>query len=183
MHQKWGCCQLSKYDELKSYLPDVFTSIVDVEAFLQAVGRQMSDVDYDTFRSRDNNFILLADEETILRWEKFMYIPKDSNRTLDDRRKLIISFFTGTGRIGAKEIREIVRVFTLSPVEVVFLDSTINIKITRDISDTFIVSDCYFILRKKLPAHLELVITVISSFLSEYFIGSKITSYKQEVIS
>ncbi len=161
----------------------MFAGITDVEAFLQAVGKQMDDVEADTFRMRDNNFILLADEEMVARWEKFMYIPQDSSRTLTDRKKLIISFFTGTGKIGAKEIKDIVHVFTPSPTEVAFSHSTINIKITRDISDTFILDDCYFILRKKLPAHLEVVITVISSFISDYFIGSEMTSYKEEVIS
>lgn len=174
---------MSKYEELKSYLPDVLTSIKDVDAHIQAVGAQMDDVDLETFRARDNNFIFLSDEKTVARLEKFMYIPYDQSRTLGDRKALIVSFFTGNGKIGAKEIKEVVNVFTPSPTEVAFADSTVNIKITRDISDTFILSDCYFILRKKLPAHLELVITIISSFQNELFFGSALTHYKEEVIS
>ena len=143
----------------------------------------MDKVHYDTFRMRDNNFIMLADEETIARWEKFMYIPYDSNRTLTDRKNLIVSFFTGAGKIGSKEIKEVVGVFTTSLVEVYFADSTINIKITRDVEDTFILSDCYYILRKKVPAHLKLVITIISSFGLDYYVGAAMTSYKEEEIN
>ena len=172
-----------KYNELKSYLPTFFAQITDVEYFLQSAGKQMDSVDADAFRMRDNNFILLADEETIARWERFMGITYDERRTLTDRRNLIISFMTSTGKIGATEIKDIVRVFTPSPVQVTLANSVVSVKITRDISETFILSDCYAILRKKVPCHLELKIEITSSFESSYYIGAAITSYKEEVMN
>lgn len=174
---------MSKYDELKTYLPSFYDDILDVREYLKALGIQMDDVDRNTMQARDNNFIFLADENTITRLEKFMYITYDPARTLTERKKLIASFFAGSGRIGSKEIKEIVGVFTPSPTEVTFSDSTINIRVTRDISDSFILADCYFILLKKIPAHLQLVITVISAFEVNAFVGGVLNQYKEEVIS
>lgn len=173
---------MSKYNELKSYLPNFYESIADVREFLKAVGIQMDAVDGATMQARDNNFIFRADEKTITRLERFLYIPYDPLRKLEERRKLVASFFIGSGKIGANEIKEIVRVFTPSPTNVTFSDSTINIRITRNISDTFILADCYFILLRKIPAHLQLVITVISAFEVNVFYGGVVNQYKEEVI-
>ena len=183
MLHAWGCLVLNKYDELKSYLPDIFTSIKDVDVFLKIVGLEFDKLENSTFIARNNNFINLSDEKTISSLEKFMYIPYNSNRTLADRKNLIISFFTGNGKIGITEIKEVVKVFTTSVCDVLFADSTITIKIIKDISETFILSDCYFILRKKVPAHLKLEITIVSSFFDVCYVGAGITSYKEEVMN
>lgn len=174
---------MNNYNELKTFLPDFYGSIQDVVEYLKALSVQLDALDAETMQARDNNFIFLADENTISRIEKFMYIPYDPERTLDDRRKLIASFFVGSGKIGASEIKQIVNTFTPSPTDVTFQNSTINIRVTRDISDSFILADCYFILLKKIPAHLQLVITVISAFEVNAFVGGILNQYKEEVIS
>jgi hypothetical protein len=174
---------LNKYDELKTYLPDFYESIADVREFLKALGLKMDGVHQNTMQARDNNFIFLADEKTVARLEKFMYIPYDPARTLEERRRLIASFFVGSGKIGANEIKEIVHVFTPSPTEVTFANSTINIRVTRDVSDSFILADCYFILLKKIPGHLQLVITVISAFSVNAYTGGVLNQYKEEVLN
>lgn len=179
----WGWSLLSKYDELKTYLPDFYESIADVREFLKALGLQMGEVHSDTMQARDNNFIFLADEKTVSRLEQFMYIPYDSARTLDERRRLIASFFVGSGKIGANEIKEIVKVFTPSLTEVTFANSTINVIVTRDVSESFILADCYFILLKKIPGHLQLVITVISSFNFNTYTGGMLNQFKEEVVN
>jgi hypothetical protein len=174
---------LSNYDEIKTFLPGCLESIQDVVAYLKALGNQLDALDTGVLQARDNNFIFLADEATISRVEKFMYIPYDPARTLDDRRKLIASFFVGSGKIGANEIKQIVNTFTPSPTDVTFQNSTINIRVTRDISDSFILADCYFVLLKKIPAHLSLVITVISAFEVNAYAGGFLTQYKEEVVA
>ncbi len=172
----------SKYDELKSYLPQVFTSIFDVDIFLKAVGNQADAVNRDTFQMRDNLFIHTSDEETILRWEKFLGIPYDITKTFEDRQKLIVSYFS-RGKIGAKEIKDIVKVFTISPVRVSFNNSKITVEIMRDNTDTFILTDCYMILRKKLPAHLDFDIKILSTLETNVFYGVFLTTYKEEMIN
>ncbi len=155
---------MSKYHELKSYLPDVFSNISDVEVFLQAFGMQMDDVDTDTFQVRDNNFVPFADENTVKQWENFLFIPVNADRTMDDRKSLIMSFFTGRGKLSATDIKAVIALFTESPVTVTFENSTVTIEIHRVVTDTFLLDDFYWILRKKMPAHLGLVINSITNY-------------------
>ena len=173
---------MAKFDELKTYLPEFYQQLQEAAAYLAALGAQMDGVHGDTMQARDNNFVFLADADTVTRLEKFMQIPFDPARTLSDRKRLIASFFVGNSRIGASEIKELIKVFTPSPTDVTFADSTVNVRVTRDIEDTFILADFYFILLKKIPAHLDLVITVLSTFEVSIYTGAVMTSYKEEVI-
>ncbi len=174
---------MSKYDELRTYLPDFYGSLAEAAAYLTALGAKFDELHQDTMQARDNNFVFLADEATISRLEKFLYITHNPDRTVLDRKKLIVSFFVGSGKIGAKEIKDIIAVFTPSPCEVTFAESAINVRVTRDIEDTFILNDCYFILLRKIPAHLPLVITVISTFEAGIYVGGTMTQYKEEVLN
>ncbi|TCX51918.1 MULTISPECIES: DUF2313 domain-containing protein [unclassified Dehalobacter] len=173
---------LAKFDELKTYLPEFYQQLQEAAAYLAALGVQMDGVHEDTMQARDNNFVFLAGADAVTRLEKFMQIPFDPARTLEDRKRLIASFFVGNNRIGATEIKELIKVFTPSPTDVTFAASTINVRVTRDIEDTFILGDFYFILLKKIPAHLDLVITVLSTFETSFYVGGAMTQYKEEVI-
>lgn len=173
---------MSKYDELKSYLPGYYDGNTEMEAHLAATGKQLDDLFLAQQLMRDNNFIWLADDATITRIEKFFGITYDGSRELDDRKRMIVALYTGNGHFGQSDIKDVVKVFTKSPCIVSLTSGEINIQITRDTNDTFILADCYFILQKKIPAHLNLIITVISPFEMDLNFGSAVTEYKEEVI-
>ncbi len=174
---------MGSYSELKGCLPGLYDDITEMQAYLEGLGSQLDAVVIKSTRMRNNNFLFLADVATIARLETFLGITADATRTLDDRRKLIASYYTGSGKFGATEIKNIVSVFTDSPCAVSFTGSTITVTVTRDIADTFILNDCTAVLSKKIPAHLALVVTVVSPFSLNAYFGGAVTQYKEEVIS
>lgn len=170
------------YEELKTYYPVWYREILEMDAVWQVFGRQLDGLRAGIDRVVNNNFIYHADLDTLAKWEEFLQIPYDASRPVKERQRLVASFFAGTGHFGAVEIKEVVSTFTPSPCSVTFADSTIGVSITRDVEDTFLLSDCYWILLKKIPAHLGLNMTVLSPFHMGLYVGHMINSYKQEEI-
>lgn len=175
---------MSKYDELQKYLPDFYTGVAEMNSYLHSLGAEMDLLSLGTMQMRDNNFIMLADETTIRRWERFLYIPYDSSKTLDDRRRQIVSYLIGGGKIGASEIKALLRIFTVLPCTIEFHDATVFIEVYRDtINDTFDVENFHKLLLKRLPAHLKLDITTLNPIASNIYSGVLITEYRREEIT
>lgn len=174
---------MSKYEELQKYLPDFYENISEMNSYLQSLGAEMDSLSTGTIQMRDNNFIMLADESTIRRWEKFLYITYDSTKTLDDRRRQIVSYLIGSGKIGAAEIKALLRIFTELPCTIAFHDATVFVEVYRDtINDTFNVENFRKLLLKRLPAHLKLDITTLNPIASNIYTGVLITEYRREEI-
>ena len=172
----------SNYEELKTYYPAWYRDVVEMDAIWHAGGDVLDDLEAAIDRVIDNNFLDTADEATISRLERHIPSAQISQKPIEDRRKLIKSYFMGFGKMSGTKIKRIVSVYTDSPCDVRFTDSTIYVTITRDIDDTFILSDCTAILLSRIPAHLPLVIIVVSPFESQLYIGSAVTEYTQEVL-
>ena len=144
----------SAYEELKTFYPVFYRDVFEMDAIWRTCGGGLDEIEDDVDRVAGSTYISMMDEAALTQMEAFLSIPKDSSRTLEERRKLVGSYFLGTGHIGAPEIKEITRAFTEGECEVSFNGGAVFIHIKADISDTPPADDYYFILRKKIPAHL-----------------------------
>lgn len=145
------------FDLIKTYYPVWYWEVLEMVAIWRALGLQLDDIQAGIIQAVDNNFVSTADAETLSKLESFLYITYDGPRTLEERRALISSFFIGNGHIGRKEIIEIVSAFTSGEISVALVGGTIEISVTRELSDRFNLSDCTFIVSKRIPAHLGLL--------------------------
>ena len=142
------------YKELRSYYPMLYWEFKEMDAIWRSMGDELDNIQNGIVSFVLNNYIQNADEEVLARWEKFLWITYDGERTLNDRRSVILQFFNGYGHIGEQEIKEIIWAFTVGDIVVELIGGTINITVTRDLAEKFILSDCMFILKKRIPAHL-----------------------------
>lgn len=147
----------SNFDEIKTYYPVWYWDILEMAAIWKAMGKQLDEIRGGIIQVINNTFISTADPETLTKLEKFLYITYDGPRTVEERRALISSFFIGNGHIGEQELKEIVAAFTTGEISVVLVGGTIKISVTRELSDRFNLSDCLFIVEKRIPAHLGIL--------------------------
>lgn len=147
----------SNFDEIKDYYPVWYRDVLEMSGIWKTMGKQLDSVRDGIIQAVNNAFISTADAETISKLEKFLYITYDGPRTLEERRALIASFFIGSGHIGEKELKEIVSAFTTGEITVSLVGGSIEISVTREISERFNLSDCSFIVGKRIPAHLGLL--------------------------
>lgn len=144
----------SAYEELKTFYPVFYWDVFEMDAIWRAAGGGLDEIEDGVDAVVNNNFVSLMDTDALAQMETFLGIPLNQKRTLEARRKLVASYFIGGNHIGAREIKDITRAFTEGACEVSFVGGTVYIHVKSDIKDTPPEDDYYYILRKKIPAHL-----------------------------
>lgn len=150
----------NNYEEVRGFLPDYYNDIVEMQAYLNSLGNKLDSAEEANQRVLNNNFVYSADEETIERLERYLFLPVEKTKPLDDRRRLVASFFIGFGKISATKIKDIVYQFTNAIPEVDFKDSTIFVEIERGSTKSLYLVDVATILSRRLPAHLGFTLSV-----------------------
>lgn len=151
---------MNNYEEIKTFLPDFYNDILEMQLYFQSLGSQLDKAEESNTKVLFNNFIYRADEDTIERLEKYLYLPTDREKPLEDRRRLVASFFVGFGKMSASKIKEIVYQFTNAIPDVKFEDSTILVEIERGNTESLHLVDVATILSRRLPAHLGFTLSV-----------------------
>lgn len=146
----------SNYEALKTLYPVWYRDVLEMDALWRAFGPQLDDMQKELGQAVDNGFIWSASEPVIAELEKFLYIPVDRAKPLTERKSLVASFSIGNGHIGEREIKAVIGIFTNGVIEVALVGGTIEVSVTRELSDRFNLADGLYILLKKIPAHLRL---------------------------
>jgi len=146
----------SSYEEIKTWYPVWYREVLEMDALWRAWGAHLDAVQAGIVRAVDNNSIRYADARTIAELEAFLGIVYDGPRTLSERRNVLKALFTGTGHIGQREIKELVSVLADGEIGVALVGGTVQVTVTREMSDRFNLYDCHLILDKIIPAHLGL---------------------------
>ncbi len=147
----------SVYEELKTFYPVFYRDVLEMDAIWKVCGGKLDEIEDGVDAVANSAFVATMNERSLSQMETFLKIPADPTRSIADRRKLVGSFFIGTGHIGAPEIKEIAATYTSGECEVTFEDGYVGIRITAELGDTPPEADFYYILRKKIPAHLGIL--------------------------
>jgi len=147
----------SVYEEIKTFYPVWYWEVREMDAIWKVCGGKLDEIEDGVDAVANSAFVATMSESLLGRMETFLQIPADSTRSLSDRRKLVASYFLGTGHIGAPEIKEIASAFTSGECEVTFENGYVGIRITAELGDTPPEADFYYIMRKKIPAHLGIL--------------------------
>lgn len=151
----------SNYDELITYYPRYYREVLEMKAILQAHGRIADGMEDNIEQVYNNCFIDYADEDTIARLEAFLNIGLNKARTLDERRRLVKSYFVGFGKVSASMLAEMIASYTGAAVNIYFEpfdeegNNRLYIEFERGEEATLYMSDINLLLSKKIPAHIE----------------------------
>ena len=150
----------NNYEELITYYPRFYRNVFEMVEILKAYGRILDDIERNIEQTYLNGFIDYADEATISKLENFLKIGQNKNRTLENRKRLVKSYFVGSGKISASKIYRMIAVYTDSPVICKlepFDDEGNNrlyIEIQSNEEETICTRDIFALLSKKIPANL-----------------------------
>ena len=159
----------SNYDELISFYPKFYYDVLEMQAVLKAEGAALDAFMENTDRVFYNCFIDTMDETTVSRLEDFLNIKLYKQRTLEERKRLLKSFFIGHGRLSADLIKQMVSAYTGSDVEVYLEpitrtlgyayyepgDNRLYINYLRGTEPMFYLNDIDTLLSRLIPAHLD----------------------------
>lgn len=143
----------NRFKELCACMPLFYLDVYEMREILKAQGRLGDGIFEATERVINNNFILLADAETVGQWEDMLKITRDGPMTLDQRKGVIMGLVCGNGHIGEPEIRAIIAQYTPQAVTVGFAKGVIYITIEGEV---FGEGSLLETLLRRIPAHLAL---------------------------
>ena len=157
----------STYDELVTYYPTFYNEVKEMQAVLKAEGDLIDDVKSGIETVFGDCFIDSADEATIAKLETFLHIHMHGERSLDDRRRLVKSYFVGSGKLSASLLSDIIGTYTGANSQFRFEPCDIEgnnclyIDSERGAETNFYASDIMELLRAKLPAHIAYQFNVV----------------------
>lgn len=151
----------NNYEELITYYPRFYRDVFEMVEILKAHGGVADELEANIEQTYLNSFIDYADEETIEQLEKFLMIGLNKSRTLEERRRLVKSYFVGFGKVSASMIAEMIQSYTGASVDIKFEpfddegNNMLYIHFQRGNEPTLYMSDINLLLSKKMPAHIQ----------------------------
>lgn len=151
----------NNYQELLTYYPRFYRDVFEMVEILKAQGRLADGIEGNIERTYLNCFIDYADEETVEKLEKFLMIGLNKSRTIEERRRLVKSYFVGFGKVSASMLEEMIQSYTGASVDIKFEpfdeegNNMLYIHFQRGDEPTLYMSDINLLLSKKIPAHIQ----------------------------
>jgi len=156
----------NNYEELLSYGPRYYRDVREMVAILKADGKLLDGAQDAIEQIYKNGFIDSMDELEIGKLEKFLKIKQREQRSLDERRRLIKSYFIGFGKVSATLLSSMIQAYTSCTSEIKFepFDKERNNKLYISLSPkdnvSFFTEDVFDILSQKVPAHIPYAVSI-----------------------
>lgn len=156
----------SYHDELASWFPEWYRHVKEMDALWNTWGILLDKLQADIRRVVDNCFLVSCDEETVTFWEDFMGIEMNIQHTLEERRRFVMTHFSGFGKCSATQIKGIIKQYTRSDAYLRFQPCDANgnhelyILMENGEAGAAYLDDLHKILEKVIPAHIPVNINV-----------------------
>lgn len=156
---------MNSYERIRRFVPVFYLDVFEMDSIYRVDGSLVDDLLDSIDIVKANRYILSADEETTSRLEKFLGLKTNPNKNLDERRRLVASYFAGFGKINKTKIKEMMKSFTGTDSDVALklyngTDEAIYITLHRGEHESINADDVKKILFDRLPAQLMIVCDV-----------------------
>ena len=161
--------QRSGYEEIVSYGPKWWTEFREMDANYRFAGWTLDLMAYWLERVVNNQFPTNADERTITTvFEPALGIEPEPDETLEERRKTVAAYWSGTGKLSKTVIQSIIKAYTGCESELWWNGIKLQIRIFCDEDEQFSQRKIHNIISRRYPAHLSFAIRdVICIFVLE----------------
>lgn len=144
----------SGYEDIVSMGPRWWTEYREMDAVYRYQGWLMDLKIHFINRIIENQFPGLSDEETVKKFERMFKFEPDPDETLDERRRTVAAYYSGTGKLSFSAIKSIVRSYTGSDSDVWWDNGELNVRIYCTDEVPFSNRRAYQIIARRFPAHL-----------------------------
>ena len=166
----------SEYEEIVAISPKWWTEYREMDAVYRYEGWCLDLMAYFLDRSIKNLFPSQADERSLIIYERLLRIEHDIQDTIEERRRVVQAYYSGTGKLSRSVIQSIVKAYGDCDCEVSWLDhSSLRIRIICNDDKLFSNKRIYQIIERRFPAHLSFI---ISNILCNFFTAEEINYNK-----
>ena len=152
----------SEYEEIVAISPKWWTEYREMDAVYRYEGWCLDLMAYFLDRSIKNLFPSQADERSLIIYERLLRIEHDIQDTIEERRRVVQAYYSGTGKLSRSVIQSIVKAYGDCDCEVSWLDhSSLRIRIICNDDKLFSNKRIYQIIERRFPAHLSFIVSNI----------------------
>lgn len=142
------------YEEILSYGPRWFAQYREIDACLRFGGWTLDLMAVWLEKLISNYFPATADEQTIRIFERALQIEPEPGDRLEERRRTVAAYWSGTGKLSGTVIKGIVKSYTGCDSELWWNGDTLQIRIFCDEGGQFSQKKIYDIVSRRMPAHI-----------------------------
>ncbi len=149
--------QRSGYEEIASYSPRYYINIKEMDAVFRLAGWSVDLMAQDMEDMVAFQFLKYMDEEALTRYEAFLGIRKDPNKTAEERKAYINALLMSSGKLSADKLKAIIKQFVdcECSIELSGVELYINM-VFKDNPSTY-MGDIRNLVKGKVPAHLKII--------------------------
>ncbi|WP_300781911.1 putative phage tail protein [uncultured Acetatifactor sp.] len=165
--------QRSGYEEIASYSPRYYRSIKEMDAVFRLAGWLIDLMAQDMEDMVAYQFLKYMNDEALTRYEAFLHIVMDENKSIDERKAYISALLIGSGKLSADKIVEMVNKFRGCDCEGVTLEgSTLHISIIMDEDFNQGIDIIHGLIKRKVPAHITTDIVYYNALSGKTYFGN-----------
>lgn len=142
------------YEEIVSYGPRWWTEYREMDANYRFAGWTLDLMAYFLEQMVKNQFPSQADEDTITMFERLLRIEYDAELTLEERRRVVAAYYSGTGHLSRSVILALVKAYTGQDGEVYWDGPTLRICFDNGSVNRVSIGLLQKILERRMPAHI-----------------------------
>ena len=148
----------SGYEEIVSYGPKWLTEYKEMDAVYQYAGWTLDLMANFLEQIIRNQFPAQADEATLRIFEQMLGIEYDPTLSLEERRRAVLAYYSGTGKLSKSEIQALIRMYTGCESDIWWDGPVLQIRVHYNGKSVFSDSKVYQILQRRMPAHIAFMI-------------------------
>lgn len=170
----------SEYEEIVAISPKWWTEYREMDAVYRYEGWCLDLMAYFLDRSIKNLFPSQADERSLIIYERLLRIEHDIQDTIEERRRVVQAYYSGTGKLSRSVIQSIVKAYGDCDCEVSWLDHcSLRIRIICNDDKLFSNKRIYQIIERRFPAHLSFIVSnILCIFFTEEEINYNKITYR-----
>ena len=142
------------YEEIVSYGPRWWTEYREMDANYRFAGWTLDLMAYWLERIVNNQFPAYADEDTLRMLERLMGIEYDGPVTLEERRRIVSAYYSGTGHMSRSVIKMLVKAYTGQECDVYWDGLILIIDFENRDNVALSLGILQKILHRRMPAHI-----------------------------
>lgn len=144
----------SGYEEIVASGPKWWTEYREMDAVYRYEGWLLDLMAHFMERKVKNQFPSQADEAALAMYEKLLRIESDVELSLEERRRIVSAYYSGTGHLSRSVILSLVKAYTGQDGDVYWNDGTLCIEFNNNDGAFISIGILQKVIDRRMPAHI-----------------------------
>lgn len=159
------------YEEIVSYGPMWWTEYLEMDAVYKFAGWTLDLMAWFLEKIVGNQFPGTADEEGLAIFENILGIQPEAGSSLEERRKIVLLYYSGTGKLSGSVIQNLIRSYMGCDSDILWDGQIFEIKILGEDGPQQLNEGFLEVIRRRMPAHIAYGISLKEQIMQPEYVA------------